>query len=138
PVAHVEAQESTGAYAPDTSIADFAGKTIVLQSGPGNVSGHATLVGRYFYGLTLSVAPGITEIDVFDAGDWMGGGFLRSGSKQAPPIETHRVQNHSWIGSAGGGDTDILRRLDLVAQRDGTVVAAGVNNGAGTPMPALL
>ncbi len=138
-VSHIEALYD-GNYLPDPADAEFAGKTFTAKSGSGSPSVHATIVGRNYYGLTSSIAPGITTIDAYEANNWIGTGFLRLETLNVPRTETRRVQNHSWIGSVGddAGDTDALRRTDLVVHRDGVVIAAGVNNGAATAMPRLL
>src|SRR4051794_41000717 len=52
-----EALVGPNQYLPDTSLSEFAGKTFTDQSGGGAVSGHATTVGSFFYGLTNGVAP---------------------------------------------------------------------------------
>jgi len=129
-----------GNYLPDPANAEFAGKTITAKSGAGGASGHATTVGRYYYGLVTSVAPAISAVDAYEANNWLSAGFLRFNTISQPLTETRRAQNHSWIGSYGNDayDNDVLRRVDLVVQRDGVLVAVGVNNGATTPMPELL
>jgi hypothetical protein len=48
----VEAQETTGNFGPNTSNAQFAGKTFTPMSGAFGASSHATTVGQNFYGLT--------------------------------------------------------------------------------------
>lgn len=138
-VTHVEAP-SGGNYQPDSTNAQFAGKTIVAVSGASGVSSHATTVGQYYYGLTSSIAPGVTSIFAYQASNWIGSGQLWLLNTWEPGVEIARVQNHSWIGTVGSDDfdADALRRLDLVIERDGVVVAAGVNNGAGSAIPHLL
>ncbi|MGB9624525.1 MAG: dockerin type I domain-containing protein [Phycisphaerae bacterium] len=142
-VSQVEAT-SDGAYMPDISnptyAPEFAGKTIIAKSGASAPSSHATTVGLYYYGRVTGIATDIDPIDVYEANSWLNGGMLRAGTAFAPLTETRRAENHSWIGSLGTDalDADALRRLDLVAQRDGVVFAVGVNNGAGSAMPHLL
>ncbi len=141
PVTLVEAVLTTGGtdYLPDPNHPEFAGKSIVDRTGGGTTSGHATTVGRNYFGLA-SFAPGITSVDVYRAESWLYEGGLQTQSALAPAVETARVQNHSWIGTLGGTavDVDALRRLDYLIQRDDVVVAAGVNNGATTTVPNLL
>ncbi|UCD27508.1 MAG: hypothetical protein JSV03_10335, partial [Planctomycetota bacterium] len=130
-----------GGYLPDFNDAQFAGKTITPMSGSSGVSNHATTVGRYYYGLTVSMARDIDIIDLYEVGDWTGTGFLRKYSSSVPKFETRRIQNHCWVGTFSGDDVldiDTLRRLDYVIVRDGVFVAVGVNNGSINPMPKLL
>jgi len=138
-MAQVEAPEG-GDYAPDTANAEFTGKTISLQSGASNDSAHATGVGRFAYGITTSISPAVSSIEVWEANNWIQSGFLRVNSVFAPRAESQDIQNHSWIGSLGcdAQDEQALRRLDLVVNRDEVQVFAGVNNGSSNPVPSLL
>lgn len=146
PVMQVEATDGSGNYSPQLTHAEFSGKVITLRSGSSGTSSHATTVGRYYYGATTSIAAGISSIDAFriynNTDDWLGTGFLRTGLSSAPLIESpvRRTQNHSWAGSFGVPSTDnnVLRRIDLVVERDGVLVTAGLPNTAGGPIPALM
>ncbi len=134
PVMQAEANTSSTApppvYLPDPANSAFAGKLITDQSKDtsGAFSGHATGVGRLFYGTTTSIAPQITAIDAFYANGWLGSDFLRYGSNSKPKAYSSRVANHSWVGSAGTGDSNILRRLDWVIETDEFIHAVGVGN----------
>ncbi len=131
---------SGGHYTPDTARAEFAGKTFTFVSGnTGGSSSHATTVGRCFYSNTSSIASGVADIDNWEANDWIGAGFLQTGSTLEPAVETRDVQNHSWIGSLGSNplDTDALRRFDYAINRDDYVAVVGLNNGTGA-VPRLL
>ncbi len=65
-VTQVEAPETgSSRYAPTSGNPEFAGKTITIQSGTFADSSHGTDVGRFLYGSTTSLAPGITTIDVY-------------------------------------------------------------------------
>lgn len=136
-VHHIEAS-SADAWIPDTSHAEFAGKAFTLVDPgiphPPVPSGHATSVGRDFYGLVSSMAPGVSDVTVYLAGHWLGSGFLRSGSAQ-PLTTTARVSNHSYVGADPDGilanDSNLLRRLDWVIETDDAIHAVGMNNGGG-------
>ncbi len=129
-VTQVEANENSVNYLPDTSSAEFTGKTFTTLSGSSGVSGHATLVGQYFYGIYTSIAPGITSIANYSANGWVGSGFLNTGNSFfAPKVETRKIQNHSWIGS-GSSDQEILRRFDYAISRDDFLAVVGLNNGS--------
>lgn len=142
PIVQVEANESAGlSYRPNGSEPDFAGKSFTLMSGASANSGHATFVGKNLYG-QYGIAKGITQISCFDANNWLSS-YLRLGQGQSAlplaPTNGSKLFNCSWIGSAGvNTDNEILRRADYAMQRDGTLVIAGVNNGAGGAVPALM
>lgn len=140
-VAQVETSVGMGInYLPDSTDAQFLDKSISPLSEGTGVSIHATTVGKYYFGLITSVGPGISLINAYESNDWCGQGFLNYNSGLSPALETARTENHSWISSFGLDlvDNDVLRRMDLVVQRDGVLVAAGVNNGAATRMPRLM
>ena len=141
-VTQVEANTSAGlSYMPDITNSDFAGKTIVARSGASAISGHATTVGVFYYGLTGSLCPGVTSVDVYNADLWVYSGFLKTNTTTAPVVESRKVQNHSWIGNVDSGgpiDLEILRRFDFAIQRDDFLAVVGVNNGSGSGIPALL
>lgn len=132
-VSQIEAPEAAGSptpFRPDSASAEFAGKTFTFKSA-GTTSGHATTVAGYYYGLTGSIAPGISTIDVYEAGNWLQSGFLRYGSNLAPNAEPRAIQSHSWIHSfdnGGPGDVDALRRFDYAIQTSGFLATVGLNN----------
>jgi hypothetical protein len=111
----------------------FAGKTMTAKTPSGALSSHAGVVGTNFYGSTGSIAPGITQIDGYEANDWINGGWMNFGTLLTPDAETSQVQNHSWVGTTGNAtqDAEILRRLDFAINRDGFTAVVGVNNGLG-------
>ena len=140
----VEATENAqGSYAPDTTLAEFAGTTFNLMSGSTPpASWHGTEVAKSLYGNTLSIVPGVNTVHVWSVNPWLTTGGLNVGSG-LQPLNTPpgvRVHNHSWIGSFGNpsSDNDALRRVDLVASRDNVLFTAGVNNGAGSVPQALV
>ncbi|GMV96958.1 MAG: hypothetical protein AMXMBFR83_13170 [Phycisphaerae bacterium] len=137
-VTQVEAAASGGAYLPDRTNPQFAGKTIQSRSGESGASSHATTVAAYWYGLTESLAPAVNQIDAWAATAWLQEALNFPAG--VPIAETRRVQNHSWVGTwqSSTYDTLTLRRVDLLVERDGVVVVAGVNNGAGSAIPRLI
>ena len=140
-VTQVEAPENSTGYMPDATNSEFVGKTLTAKSGTPNISGHATAVAWTAYGLTLSMAPGVTAVDVYEVNNWIGTGFLRHPGITAPKTETRFIQNHSWIGSIDGGgtgDVDVLRRLDYAIQQNGFLAVVGLNNGSTSTIPVLL
>ena len=152
PVAQVEAGSlSDGVdyylpFLPGSTATEFKNKTITPTLTPYGVSGHASGVGTYFYGNITSIAPGINSIYGYDAGDWVGSGFLDTYGGQ-PLISSARVANHSWAGYNTLSDNvtidppanvDTLKRLDWVIQRDEYIQVVAMYNGSGrTTMPLL-
>jgi hypothetical protein len=135
----------TGSYRPDSSV--FVSKAFSFPSvGSASISSHATTVGQFLYGAS-GIAPDMgssatsASIAVYDAADWLGSGFLHTGTASLlPNVDTRPIQNHSWIGSTSNAplDTEILRRFDYMLARDNVFATVGVNNGSANPLPALL
>ena len=129
-----EALDGLGGFQPIASDPDFLNKTIVIRSAAAGDSLHATFVGQNFFGLTTSIAPGISQIEVYEASDFIGNGFMRTGSPSLNPHisqQASRVGNHSWIGSAGTNNSTIdhLARMDWLVDQDDFIQVVGVNNG---------
>jgi hypothetical protein len=148
-VSQIEAPEQvvngTYYYLPDTTLAEFSGKTFTVLSPGGGVSGHATTVAQFYYGSATSIAPGVTDIHSYEANNWISGssptGFLKRGSTSAPNTESQKVENHSWVGTFGGdgsADVEALRRFDFAIQQSEFVGVVGLNNGNPGNVPALL
>lgn len=126
------------AYAPKVVLGEFIGKTITPQSGATSDTNHATNVARNSYG-NAGIAPGVTNIHVYESTDFTGAGLIMPLSTELPGVETMDVQNHSWILLQGSqGDTvaiDLLRRFDYMLDRDDVIAAVGVNNGVNSGFP---
>ena len=139
-LSQVEATEGSTNYEPNSASTLFAGKTFNSKSGDYGTSSHADHVARNFYASTSQV-PGTCPIDLYNANDWLGAGYLNIGTTTASKIESRAVQNHSWVGSSGNSttDTEIGRRLDFAINRDGFVCAVGLyNQDTNTPVHAQL
>ncbi|MEO5714057.1 MAG: S8 family serine peptidase [Luteolibacter sp.] len=134
----VEAPENTTNYTPDTTNSNFTGKTFALRSGPSGVSSHATTVANNFYGNTTSLPSDNIPVDLFNANGYIGMDFLKTGSFNEPAVETHAVQNHSWIAATYSSADEANQRLDYAINRDGFVCVVGENNGNTTVLPDLL
>jgi hypothetical protein len=121
------------AYAPDLGNIEFSGKTIIEESGiTGFYSGHATSVGKKFYGDNTSTAPGIgippgPAISSYWADDWLAAGFLRAGQNASPIIAPGRITNHSWVGAfvQDAANLEVLRRIDWLVATDESIQVAG-------------
>ena len=131
-----------GNYTPMAELPDFAGKHFEFRSGRAGNSAHATWVAQNFFGLTTSIAPGIDTIELYEANDFLTGGFLNAGDPNNNPRtspQNSRVGNHSWISNAGSinGVLDILQRADWIIERDDYIQVVGVNNGDLNTNPIL-
>jgi hypothetical protein len=142
-VAQTEATAAgTNDYKPDPANAEFAGKSFFTLSGAGGVSGHATTVGRNYYGTDTSIAPGVTTIYLYSAGGMVQGNLLRtfaSGQQPFTPPGGIRIINDSWVGSFNNiaADNDCIRRADFVTRRDNVLFVNGLNNG-GANAPLMM
>ncbi len=145
PVSLIEAAVQSGedlAWMPNTTDGEFVGKTITDITGavPGVYSGHATSVGKRFFGNATSTSPGIADIDAWLADHWIGGGFLRINTGGWPvyqPLASpSRISNHSWIGSAGSYDADALARLDWAIETDEMLQVVGFTGSSTKPLLA--
>ena len=125
-------------YLPDATQSQFRGVTITDLTGSGAVSSHATNVANVFYG-SNGYASGITQVDAYEANDWLNNVLQVDNSTGPAPANNPAVANFSWIGSytASADNNDALRRFDYLIDRDNLVAVVAVNNGAG-PIPALL
>ena len=136
----VEAPAS-GACAPDMTIAEFSTITFNdnTQSVCSGISNHASAVAKRFYGSVSSSAMAISNVDLFEAINWLDTGFLNTGATQGPnpkTIEasigtsTARIANHSWAGdfTASGWASEILRRIDYLVEVDEFVQVVGVHS----------
>jgi hypothetical protein len=130
-------------YMPDVAIGEFAGKAITDKSGsnPANSSsGHATSVGKRFYGSSTSIAPAINTVNIYDAHDWLNSGYLWANSSSSQPRSvSDRIANHSWIADSSNKSVDllVLKRLDWVIENDEFIHAVGLKNVTSTNSPML-
>ncbi|RPJ32920.1 MAG: hypothetical protein EHM17_12030, partial [Verrucomicrobiaceae bacterium] len=139
-LAQIEALDGNGKCAPDTGSPLFANKTFLLKSGASSISNHANRVATNFYG-SNSLLPGNATVNVHNANNWLGSGFLNLGINDLPLTETRAVQSHSWIGLSEISDSQAAEanmRLDYAINRNGFVCVVGENNGSTNPLPQLL
>ena len=120
----------------------FAGKVFNIPFGNPGISSHATSVAKLGYGNLDSIAPGITDIWLYETGNFLTTGYLKTGQSgvlpSEPPVESLRIMNHSWIGEFGNAlDTQALNRLDYLVNRDNLLSLVGRGN-AGDPDLRLL
>jgi hypothetical protein len=140
-----EGEVVAGAYLPDTTNSIFSNVNFTIIDGPGTVSEHATDVGWVIYGQGLSLTTGITQVKLFRA-DLSGTGILES------PTETNwldpsgpknigvDVLNNSWVYNTGiqNYSSQILRRMDWMADAYNIVMVDGTPNDPTAPIPELI
>ena len=140
-----EAPDGNGHYLPQAATftpydgaGQFDGTKIHALSGTGGASGHADPVASTFFGNFSSVAPAVPEAHVYSASDFL---FNELDSTSSPAVFPGRVHNHSWIYESTLGsstaDNRVLRKLDMIADRDGVTICVPLNNGTGA-VPLLL
>lgn len=140
PVSQIEAPKD-GNYAPEIASGQFSGKEFSFQSGSSGTSTHANGMAQRFYGNTISIAPGVTDVHLYNADHWVGSGSLNTGLPGEPLVETQLIQNHSWVGklASTADSVEALQRLDFAIQRDGFLALVGMDNGASqNALPELL
>jgi hypothetical protein len=148
-MSEVDTDNTSGlAYLPEATTAtpymgsaQFAGKTLHAESGVGAASGHAAPVASFFFGNFSSIAAGVDVAHIYNAQEF----FDALKTTSAPLTYPGSVQNHSWVNTVSANtmldpnaDTRILRKLDMLIDRDGKVVCVPLNNGSGTTVPILL
>jgi hypothetical protein len=125
-------------YIPIPSNAQFVGKSFHNRSAStakADNSGHANLVGVYFFGSTDSIAPGVVDVDLYLADTWQGIDYLHNGQLALPDYTEARVFNHSWVDQTNAA---ALARVDYTATHYNVLHVAGVNNvNNGGPQPLL-
>ncbi len=70
-VSMIESPPFVSNYQPNATNPEFNGKTFEMKSGESAVSEHATVVEQLFFDNTMSIAPGIDTIDVYNANSWV-------------------------------------------------------------------
>ena len=136
----VEGLDVNGNYFLTTTHGQNVGKTIIDGSGLGTgASAHANGVGFRMFGNTLGMASGVSDITVYEAGDFLNR-VLQFGTGLDPLADSFDVANHSYIdnGNTSAEVNELLTRFDYVIDRDNTVVAVGANNGSTRLTPQLL
>lgn len=119
-------------YMPDPSDGQFVGKMITAINGnpSGSFSGHATGVGELFYGNGTSIAPGVTQIDSYEANAWLNSLSTPMGTATTNPA---RIANHSWVGGSTDAESGtVLRLIDRQVALKEYIQVVGLTNGAGT------
>ena len=145
-VSQVEANQGleNGPYMPDLADLEFDGKVIINGSNTNSdYSTHARGMAKLFYGNDTSLAPGITDITVYEANDYLANILKVNGID--PTAQAFKVQNHSWIGTYTNHNDDpmtatilqALRRMDFTIDNQEMFVAAGIDNETSSEIPYL-
>jgi hypothetical protein len=100
-----EAPEGGASWGPnqnDSSGAQFDGKVFNVPFGSPGVSSHATSVAKLCYGNLDSIAPGVSDIWLYETGTFLTSGYLNTGQSGVlpsdPPVESMRIINHRGFG----------------------------------------
>jgi hypothetical protein len=112
-------------------------------------SGHATGVGSIWYGAPSSgVSPGMSTLVSMEAGAFINSGALQAMTSTAPVVNDPvlaslgmpKVINGSWIATTGNTtvDSDVLRRADYLADRDGVTIITAMDGSPGSSPTALM
>jgi hypothetical protein len=141
PVTQVEAPLNGGymAFIGTPQSGEFAGKTNFDRTGGNLTSGHAIAVGEAWYGNASGFAPGIIEVESYEAGDYLGR-ILQWTS--TTPVQSRfnpgafRISNNSWITTLTDVNTQrAVRRQDYQVDTFNYIYVNAVNNGSGTSIP---
>lgn len=142
-VGAVQGDPTSGTYLPSLT-GQLAGKTIndISMSRVGT-SGHSTTSARNLFG-SQSSSPGVDNVDVYDASDWLNSQLGISTTDRIPDVSSHSYillrqsdnpatpQNETF-GNAEAAN--ILRRLDYYIGQNDTSVFVGSSNGNSTNLP---
>ena len=117
------------------SDGQFQGKSFTKGSpGSSNLSTHSRGTGYYFFGNSLSISPGVSNVTVFEASDYINN-VLNSASINDPLAQNFRVQNHSWVGNlTNASDVPIvMNRFDYINDVMDITSVVGVNTSGRIP-----
>ncbi|MCW8831249.1 MAG: hypothetical protein OQK32_06995 [Gammaproteobacteria bacterium] len=133
---------TTPSWVPDITSGQFASKVFYDRTpGSDGISSHATSVAMRFYGSTVSVVSAVGIIDLYEAGNWVGSGFLNAGAPgpidNSIEISATRLANLSWEANWTTWNPEVLRRIDFLAEVDDYIQVVGVGtNTITSPVPS--
>ncbi len=138
------ASGSEAVYTPREGTNETSGKTftVVGATPPVSSSGHASTVAANYFGNVSSIAPEINTIDVLFADDFINTFLTRSvlsDGASAVGLTDVDVMNHSYVSNPSNQDasTKVVTRFDFLTQESSVLNVVGLNNGAGTSVPAI-
>jgi hypothetical protein len=128
-------------YSPDSGDREMSGKdicdpppdestTVCEPPAAGSTSNHALTVAKRFYGNNTSMAPGVTDIYVYSASD-----YINKLANDKLPTD-RKVHCNAWIGPHA--NEGFLSNVDRYINVNGYLVVGGLNNGSDTSVPDLL
>jgi len=141
-VTHVEAAQPEDSLSFLPVVSNFLDKQFSYGTLGGSPSseGHATIVGRRFYGEEMSIAGGISRVETYlaisengaDPDGWIID-ILQLGSNGRPPrLSPHgsRIANHSYLidFESDADNIELLERIDWLAATDDYIQVVGSNN----------
>ncbi|QQL45787.1 hypothetical protein [Sulfuriroseicoccus oceanibius] len=111
-----------------TGADNYLGITFLPQSGAQAYSSHAAGVASRFFDRSSGIAPGITEVLLFTANDYLV--WAQNNAAGNPIVDTGRVHNSSWIGAAQetADNITLINALDASAINQGALHCVGINN----------
>ena len=120
---------------PFAGTGSYAGKTFSPESGTGTLSDHANSVATRLYSLNGSIAPGVTEVFMYAANDFVSQAFNNEPPPSFPSGNPAKIQNHSWVGTfktpenqSDTNDVKMLRKFDYILNRDNVIACVGLRN----------
>ena len=136
---NLEMAEAGTSYMPNTADASFSGITFTNISNISNgTSGHATGVGRLFFGDPSSLLTGVSAVGIYSADSFINDVLKTSGIVGS---SSAHVMNHAYIGAASAPDeaaiNEVIKRFDFLAQDSGVLHIVGANNGSSNTIPPI-
>ena len=136
---NLEMTEAGVDYMPSAGDSQFSNITFNNISGTSNAtSGHATNVGRYYFGNTSSLLSGATAVGVYSADDFINNFLSTSG---AVGNSSAHIMSHAYIGNANaslqGAYSEVIKRFDFFSIDSRVLNIVGMNNGGTTPIPPI-
>jgi hypothetical protein len=142
-IGQAEGSSPEGGYLPDITNSCFAGIQFEVIDGPSVVSTHATDVGGALYGNPFSFLPAVRKVKLFHASRENGWLISAHGlnwlAPEGPTDLGVDVLSNSWVMNTDNQSisTQLLRRLDWMADKYDTIVVAALPNDPLAPIPAL-
>ena len=136
-VCMIEARDGQDRYRPNYNDGEFLNPNknfIDCTNNNTGTSSHANTVAIPFFGNNSSVAPGITDVTLYEAEDWLN--FVTGlATASVPDAQPFGVQNHSYVGNGAsvGVATNLMQRGDYMASANDMVMIVGDANGGALP-----
>ena len=135
----------------ELGLENFGGVTFTDRSNLSEgFSDHANVVGSYFFSRQNSFLSGVSEVECFEANDFITQALALSGGRVTPLAG--RVASHAWIGNHPepvvgespeeseeivANFSEFIHRFDFLGSAGNTLMVVGLNNEASTAVPSL-